>query len=210
MPIAEAHVPTDRPSRYLVQLCKHFSNKGRHLGHRPRSHHTGTDETASAACHKPLDIAPDQIRVEWSDTHGRVTLPTGECELRAAERELVLRVETDTDEDLRRLQDLLTMHIGRFGRRDELRVEWRESTVMADPPSPTGPASARRSRLGWAGLAALVAVAVAVHLGLADALLTASGWTSWVLGAVLVVIVTKLAAVLVVGRRLRRRGRRRA
>ncbi|WP_089100209.1 DUF2218 domain-containing protein [Streptomyces hyaluromycini] len=206
MPIAEAHVPTDRPSRYLVQLCKHFSNKGRHLGHRPRSHHNGADETASAARHKPLDIAPDQIRVEWSDTHGRVTLPTGECELRAAEGELVLRVETDTDEDLRKLQDLLTTHIGRFGRRDELRVEWQESTV-ADLPSTTGSATARPSRLGWAGLAALVAVALAVHLGLADALLTSSDWTSWVLGTVLVVMVFKLAAVLVVGHRLHRRGR---
>ena len=35
---AEAHIPTDRPSRYLAQLCKHFANKGRHLGHRPRTH----------------------------------------------------------------------------------------------------------------------------------------------------------------------------
>ncbi|MGW0840961.1 DUF2218 domain-containing protein [Streptomyces sp. NPDC002787] len=28
MPIAEARVETERPSRYLVQLCKHFSDKG--------------------------------------------------------------------------------------------------------------------------------------------------------------------------------------
>jgi hypothetical protein len=35
---AEAHVETERPSRYLVQLCKHFENKGRHLTHRPRNH----------------------------------------------------------------------------------------------------------------------------------------------------------------------------
>ncbi|NUO42937.1 MAG: DUF2218 domain-containing protein, partial [Streptomyces sp.] len=27
---AEARVETGRPSRYLVQLCKHFDNKGRH------------------------------------------------------------------------------------------------------------------------------------------------------------------------------------
>ncbi|MGC2997072.1 DUF2218 domain-containing protein [Streptomyces sp. G35A] len=25
MPSAEAHVATDRPSRYLIQLCKHFA-----------------------------------------------------------------------------------------------------------------------------------------------------------------------------------------
>jgi hypothetical protein len=27
MPVAEAHVRSDRASRYLVQLCKHFSHK---------------------------------------------------------------------------------------------------------------------------------------------------------------------------------------
>lgn len=53
-------------------------------------------------------------------------------------------------------------------------------------------------------------VVVAVHLGLADALLSASHGTSWVVGAVLAMIVVKLAAVPVVGRRFYRRSRRRA
>ncbi|MGW1550508.1 DUF2218 domain-containing protein [Streptomyces sp. NPDC002346] len=220
MPIAEAHVRTDRPSRYLVQLCKHFSNKGGHLKHRPRNHHGGASgETTSAARHQPLEIDPDQISVEWSDSLGTVSLPWGECVLQASEGELVLRVEAGAEENLRRLQDLLTMHIGRFGRRDQLRVEWQESaTATAAPEPPAGPGGsgsarrpqARRSHHGWAGLAALVVLVVAVHLGLADALLSASDWTSWAVGAVLAVIVVKLAAVLVVGRRLHRRSRRRA
>ncbi|MFG2951966.1 hypothetical protein [Streptomyces adustus] len=50
----------------------------------------------------------------------------------------------------------------------------------------------------------------AVHLGLADALLSASHWTSWAVGAVLAAITVKLAAVLVVGRRFHRRSRPRA
>jgi hypothetical protein len=29
---AEARVQTDRPGRYLTQLCQHLSNRGRHLG----------------------------------------------------------------------------------------------------------------------------------------------------------------------------------
>ena len=29
---AEARVETDRPGRYLTQLCQHLSNRGRHLG----------------------------------------------------------------------------------------------------------------------------------------------------------------------------------
>ena len=32
MVIAEARVETDRPARYLAQLCQHLGNKGRHLG----------------------------------------------------------------------------------------------------------------------------------------------------------------------------------
>jgi hypothetical protein len=34
---SEAHVETDRPSRYLGQLCRHFNHKGRHLSHRPQA-----------------------------------------------------------------------------------------------------------------------------------------------------------------------------
>ncbi|GAA3772975.1 hypothetical protein GCM10022403_005160 [Streptomyces coacervatus] len=218
MPTAEAHVPTDRPSRYLVQLCKHFSNKGSHLSHRPRNH-GGGDGPDTARRHTAPDIDPSQISVEWSDTHGTVTLPWGTCDLRAAEGDLVLRVEADTEEDLRRLQDLLAMHLGRFGRRDQLQVEWQEPAAATAAPSPPAeqsdsgsvrPPRARLDHLKWAGLAALILLVVAVHLGLADALLSTSDWTSWAVGAVLAVIVVKLAAVLVVGRRLHRRSRRRA
>ncbi|MGW1626504.1 hypothetical protein [Streptomyces sp. NPDC002172] len=83
-------------------------------------------------------------------------------------------------------------------------------TSVAGPPSPAYSASAHRNRLGWTGLTALVAVAVAVHLGLAGALRSAPDPTSWAMGAAPVVIATTRAAVLTVGRRLHRRGRRRA
>ena len=206
MPTAEAHVPTDRPSRYLVQLCKHFSNKRSHLKHRPRNHHGDSDATHTR--HEPLDLDPAEISVEWTETHATVTLPQGACDLRAAEGELVLRVDADTEEDLGKLKDLLTMHLGRFGRRDQLRVEWNRTGTT--PPPATSPQPARRSHLAWAGLALAVLVVVAVHVGLADALLSAPDWTSWAVGAVLAMIVVKLAAVLVVGRRFHRRSGRRA
>ncbi|WP_328891022.1 DUF2218 domain-containing protein [Streptomyces sp. NBC_00316] len=126
MPIAEARIPTDRPGRYLVQLCKHFSNKGRHLGPGARSHHGG-DVTPPAGTHTPPELTPDRIDVEWSDTRGVVSLPWGRCTLDAAPEVLMLRAEADDEQGLRRLQDLLETHIGRFGRRDELRVDWRQS-----------------------------------------------------------------------------------
>lgn len=57
---AEARVETARPSRYLVQLCRHFSHQGRHLRHRPRAHLIGDGQAHPEA----------QAHVEWSDTTG--------------------------------------------------------------------------------------------------------------------------------------------
>ncbi|MDV7220206.1 DUF2218 domain-containing protein [Streptomyces prunicolor] len=122
MPTAEARIPTDRPGRYLVQLCKHFANKGRHLTHRPRTHTLP-------------ELRPDQIQVEWTDSDGTLRLPWGQCTLQAVPGALRVRVEADDRENLERLQDLVDTHIARFSRRDPLRVEW-------EPPRPTrhGPA----------------------------------------------------------------------
>jgi hypothetical protein len=122
MPTAEARIPTDRPGRYLVQLCKHFTNKGRHLTHRPRTHTLP-------------ELRPDQIQVEWTDSDGTLRLPWGQCTLQAVPGALRVCAEADDRENLERLQDLVDTHIARFSRRDPLRVEW-------EPPRPTrhGPA----------------------------------------------------------------------
>ncbi|WP_405988527.1 DUF2218 domain-containing protein [Streptomyces sp. NBC_00986] len=112
---AEARIPTDRPSRYLVQLCKHFANKGRHLTHRPRAHTLP-------------EVPPDQIQVEWTDSDGTLRLPWGQCTLHALPGTLRVRVEADNRENLERLQDLVSTHLGRFSKRDPLRVEWQHGT----------------------------------------------------------------------------------
>jgi hypothetical protein len=216
MPITEARVPTDRPGRYLVQLCKHFSNKGRHLKHRPRAH--GPDAEASAERHGLPEIQPDRIHVEWTDTHGTLVLPWGKVSLQAATDVLLLRVEAGNEQDAQRLRDLLTTHLHRFGRRDELQVTWesRGETGMrpaAGPgpaPAPAGQTPARRTHLAWAGLAVLAVLAITVHLGLAGAVLSAPHWTGWAVGAVLTAVAIKLAAVMVLGRRVHRQRRRRA
>ncbi|MGW3104456.1 DUF2218 domain-containing protein [Streptomyces sp. NPDC001100] len=109
---AETHIATERASRYLVQLCKHFDNKGRHLIHRPRAHALP-------------DVPTDHIHVEWTDSDGVLHLPWGQCTLRAAPGLLRVCVEAEDQENLGRLQDLVATHIGRFSRRDPLRVVWR-------------------------------------------------------------------------------------
>ncbi|WP_063786045.1 DUF2218 domain-containing protein [Streptomyces sp. MMG1533] len=197
MPTAETHIATERPSRYLVQLCKHFSNKGRHLGHRPRAHGDSDIQSLSA-----MRAVAEQAQVEWSDTEGSVSLPWGRISLRAAPGVLTLRVEAADEENLSRLQDLAGGHVERFGRRDGLRVSWQlsEATVsseavvaMAAAPGEEG--APRRVHLKVTGLAAAVALALAVHLGLGSALLANWQWTGWAAVGVLAVVLVKVALV---------------
>ncbi|MFI5881305.1 DUF2218 domain-containing protein [Streptomyces sp. NPDC051554] len=191
---AEARILTDRPSRYLVQLCKHFANKGRHLTHRPRTHTLP-------------ELRPDQIQVEWTDSYGTLRLPWGQCTLQALPGTLRVHVEADGQENLERLQDLVSTHIGRFSRRDPLRVEWRASGAAVDAPAegavlphqrPGG-----RTRFIVIGVAV---VAVAVHLALGGTVLANTPWTGWVVGFLVTVVVVK--AALVGGLALRRHGSR--
>lgn len=137
MLIAEARVETDRPGRYLTQLCQHLSHKGRHLGndseqhlrHRPRSH--------SGDQRRP-DMA-GQAQVEWSQTEGTVSFPGGQCVMKADRDALVLRATADDEETLRFIEDLIASHLGRFSRRERLTVAWRHTGAPAAPPPPGAP-----------------------------------------------------------------------
>lgn len=209
---AEAHVETERPSRYLVQLCKHFENKGRHLTHRPRNH--SKEAVPPAGAHMPAEIRPDQIHVEWDDTQGTVRFPWGVCALQATAGVLTLRAEGADKEGLERIQDLVTTHISRFSRRDPLKVEWRPSEVPHVQPEASArtthePTAARHwwpgGRTGFAAVG-VVAVIVAVHLGLGGAVLADVPWTGWAVGFVVTAVLVKIA---VVGGFAIRRSRRR-
>lgn len=198
MPTAEARVETERPSRYLIQLCKHFSTKGRHLGHRLHSHSADDGQAF-----RDMRAAAEQARVEWSDTEGHVGLPWGQIVLRTGPGALMLRVEADREDDLRRLQDLVAGHVERFGRRDGLRVNWQPAEPPAEAPraaAPLGPetapergAVALRGSLKVTGLVAVVALVLAVHVGLGGVLLSNWRWTGWAVGALLAAVVLKVA-----------------
>jgi len=210
MLIAEATVETDRPSRYLVQLCQHVNRMGRHLRERPGSHPAGQER-------------PEIQQVEWSDTHGIIRFDWGQCTLRANPDTLTLRAEAADEEKLRRLQDLLARRLEGFGRRDQLKVDWQrpDAPTIRDPSTtphgpatntastPTGKAAARRGRRATIALLAAGGLAVAVHLGLFGAVL-ASRWAGWAADAVIAVVLLKVIIVaghLVVGRLVVRRGK---
>jgi hypothetical protein len=112
MPTAEAHIQSEHPSRYLLQLCRHagsISHKDRHL-----ALHAGE-----------LEAPPEVLRVECSATDGTLSLNWGQCIMHAGTDTLTLRVEATDEDSLQRIQDLLAGDLKRFGRRDHLTVNWQ-------------------------------------------------------------------------------------
>jgi hypothetical protein len=108
---AEARVTTSRASRYLVQLCKHADAMGTAQGHG----------------HLRSMLARREVRVhaDWSDTYGTITFnPWGQCTITADANTLTLRIQAATDEELGRIQDIITRDLKRFGRRDQLNLVW--------------------------------------------------------------------------------------
>jgi hypothetical protein len=164
--IAEARVATERPSRYLVQLCRHVN--------------------------KVSERDPQmQAHVDWSDDHGVISFGWGRCTLRADPGVLTLRAEAPDEESLRRLEHRVTDRLEWFGRRDQLTVIWtppqgageqlprqpppltQEDTHMADPPrypdtgDDTGVGPGRGSATGtrsWVGKVFLIIALVLVLL----------------------------------------------
>jgi hypothetical protein len=122
---AQAAVDTEHPRRYLVQLCTHASKMGGHVLHQPRSHAGG-------------DGPPEMRHAEWTDTDGVVTLSWGRWTMHATPGMLTLRAEADSEENLRRIQDLVTGRLEKFGRRDHLTVNWHRTRGPAAAPGEAG------------------------------------------------------------------------
>jgi len=120
---AEAHVQTEQPARYLAQLCKHARQVHR-LRHRPPAHIGGDGQSPPRVQH-----------VEWTETQGIVSFGWGQCTLRATPRTLTLCAEAASEEDLRRVQDIVAADIERFGKREHLQVTWQRPQASATQPS---------------------------------------------------------------------------
>lgn len=99
---AEAWVETSRATRYLTQLCKHFAHEA--------------------------EARPVRVRVEYDDHEGATDFGwVGTCTMQAHTDGLRLRVAAGDPIRLRLLQRVVASHLERFGRRDELHVQWRRA-----------------------------------------------------------------------------------
>ena len=116
MPTTEADIKTEHAASYLARLCGHvgkMGTAGHRLGHRRPSHASG-------------DAPPEVRRVECSATEGTVSLDWGQWTMRAFPGRLAVRAEAADQENLLRIQDLLTARLQKFGRREHLTVTWQD------------------------------------------------------------------------------------
>jgi hypothetical protein len=135
---AEASVETERPSRYLGQLCRHFNQKGRHLLGGLRAHLSGDAQPRADLRARIETIRNSRIDVEWSETHGIVSFGWGQCTMQAGSDTLTLRAQAADEENLLRVQDLVAGHLARFGRRDHLTVNWQRPSAPSVQPGEDG------------------------------------------------------------------------
>jgi cytochrome P450 len=107
---SHARVATTDPGRYLARLRTH------------------TGRMAAAPSHALARHRHDgPSRTEWSDTDGVIEFDRGRCTLRVAAGALLLDVEADDPEALRRVREVLTARLEKIGHRDGLTVEWAPS-----------------------------------------------------------------------------------
>ncbi len=109
MLIAEAHVETERSSRYLEQLCRHVN--------------------LVAQRHPQM-----QAQVEWSEDRGVISFGGGRCTLRADPGVLTLRAEAPDEESLHQLEQRVAGRLEQVGRRDRLTVTWSPPKGLAEKP----------------------------------------------------------------------------
>ncbi|MEE2762668.1 MAG: DUF2218 domain-containing protein [Pseudomonadota bacterium] len=69
-----------------------------------------------------------KVPAEWQDKQGQITFPMGVCRLQASDQSLRLRCESDSQDNLERLGEVVASHLVRFaeGARDgeALQVVW--------------------------------------------------------------------------------------
>lgn len=190
MPSLHAQITTERASRYLVQFCKHAAAVG-HGGHTPRMH-----------LHDTMARREVQVSAEWSDTSGIVTFTSwGRCTLVADAGTLTLRIDAADEDGLAQIRDVLERDLERFSRRDPITVTWQRSETPDGPRENAGAVTpeprrvSRRSHLRMILLALAVILVVALHVGLAGAVVAESLWTGVAANVVVALVVLKVVLV---------------
>ena len=114
---AQAVIHTADPARYIARLRRHTARMGEHTHFVPRH---GRRPPGPGSTHTP----PRVTHAEWSGTHGAVTMNWGQWTAQAAPGTLTLHAEAADQENLKRIQEMLTSRLETFGRREHLQLTW--------------------------------------------------------------------------------------
>ena len=114
---AQAVIHTADPARYIARLRRHTARMGEHTHFVPRH---GRRPPGPGSTHTP----PRVTHAEWSDTHGAITMNWGQWTAQAAPGTLTLHAEAADQENLKRIQEMLTSRLETFGRREHLQLTW--------------------------------------------------------------------------------------
>ena len=117
MPIADATIPTTKASQYLIAVCRHASR----VNHRILARH-GRDRANR----------PQVQHVNWTDSDGTLELNWGRCVFHAGPDALSARIEAD-DEHLAQVQQIIARDLERYGRRENLSVDWQRQPASGTP-----------------------------------------------------------------------------
>ena len=118
MPSAQSQITTPNAAAYLARLCGHLAKVSTHsrlAGHRPGRHAGGGP---------PFAV----LHAEQAPGTGTITISWGTLSLRAADDLLTIRADARSPEDLRRIQDMTTDRLLKFGRREPLDIRWTPVT----------------------------------------------------------------------------------
>lgn len=65
-----------------------------------------------------------KISVSHTDTQGRADFPFGVCLMQVKEGSFILKAESDSVESLKRVQDVLDIHLVKFARDEPIEINW--------------------------------------------------------------------------------------
>ena len=120
----QADIQTVHAARYLSRLAGHASKMGE-AGHR-----LGHRRPSRASANGP----PEVRHVQRSENEATVSLSWGQWTMRALPGLLAIRAEAADEENLKRIQDLLTARLQSLGRREHLTVSWRRPEEATTVP----------------------------------------------------------------------------
>jgi hypothetical protein len=156
-----------------------------------------------------------KLRVDCSETTGVVEFtPWGKCSISVdGDSKLLLRADANDADDLRRIQDILSSDLERWGKRENLKVAWSEPELLStpavvvyptkspvvqnEPPGTRSPETRHRRLMLTAAGGVGLALIVLAHVTLAGAATVVPLWLGWTTAGVLLVpaVVVGLHAV---------------